>query len=238
MHGSIPAFCAACQVAGTAEHLLCHSSQLRVVPAGGSEACVDAVSLAAFGRMRALVTRYNDQPEQASRPFDTERAGFVMGEGAGVLVLESAEHAALRGAEVLAEVRLALQCSITGAGGCCCDHVLPLPPAVLQPAAGRRSRPEPAVQVRGYGMSGDGLHITQPHPEGDGAVRAMTAAVRDGGLSASDICHVNAHATSTPLGDLAEATAIRQFVGSEGELHASAAECCVKQLVRLRHQML
>jgi 3-oxoacyl-[acyl-carrier-protein] synthase II len=123
--------------------------------------------------MRALSTR-NDDPAAASRPYDKGRDGFVMGEGAGTVVLESAEHAAARGARVYA-------------------------------------------MYGGVGMTSDGHDIAQPDPEGAGAVRAIQAALTDAGLSASDISHVNAHATSTPLGDVAEALALRTALGA----HAS-----------------
>ncbi|MEZ5115400.1 MAG: beta-ketoacyl-ACP synthase II [Candidatus Nanopelagicales bacterium] len=140
-----------------------------LVVVGGTEACIHPLTLASFAAMRALSTR-NDEPERASRPYDKGRDGFVMGEGAGVLVLESAEHAAARGARVYAE-------------------------------------------YAGAGMTSDGHHIAQPEPEGRGAARAITAALADAGLTPADIAHVNAHATSTPLGDVAEAVAIRSALG-------------------------
>jgi 3-oxoacyl-[acyl-carrier-protein] synthase II len=125
--------------------------------------------MAGFASMRALSTR-NDDPAASSRPYDIDRDGFVMGEGAGVLVLESAEFAAARGATVL---------GIYG----------------------------------GSGLTSDGHHIAQPDPEGLGAARAVRFAIEDAGLSTSDIVHVNAHATSTPQGDIAESTAIRAALG-------------------------
>ena len=136
-----------------------------IVIAGGTEACIHPITMAGFGAMRALSTR-NDDPAAASRPYDLGRDGFVMGEGAGLVVLESAEHAAARGA------------TVHGVYG-------------------------------GAGLTSDGHHIAQPDPEGRGAARAITFALEDAGLSITDIVHVNAHATSTPQGDLAEATAIR-----------------------------
>ena len=136
-----------------------------IVIAGGTEACIHPITMAGFGAMRALSTR-NDDPAAASRPYDLGRDGFVMGEGAGLVVLESAEHAAARGA------------TVHGVYG-------------------------------GAGLTSDGHHIAQPDPEGRGAGRAITFALEDAGLSITDIVHVNAHATSTPQGDLAEATAIR-----------------------------
>jgi 3-oxoacyl-[acyl-carrier-protein] synthase II len=146
------------------------SGRADVVVAGGTEACIHPITVASFAAMRALSTR-NDAPERASRPYDKGRDGFVMGEGAGCLVLESAEHAAARGARVYAE-------------------------------------------VAGVGLTADGHHIAQPDPEGRGAKRAIAEALASAGAAPSDVIHVNAHATSTPQGDVAEATAIRAVLGS------------------------
>ena len=140
-----------------------------VVVVGGFEAAVHPLTLAAFGNMRALSTR-NDDPTTASRPYDIGRDGFVMGEGAGILVLETEEHAAARGARVYAT-------------------------------------------LAGAGMTADSHHIAQPDPEGRGATAAMRLALQDADLSPTDIRHVNAHATSTPQGDIAEAQAIRAAFG-------------------------
>jgi 3-oxoacyl-[acyl-carrier-protein] synthase II len=142
-----------------------------VVIAGGTEACIHPITMAGFAAMRALSTR-NDDPAAASRPYDLGRDGFVMGEGAGLVVLESAEHAAARGAKVY---------GIYG----------------------------------GSGLTSDGHHIAQPDPEGKGAARAIALALEDADLRTSDIVHVNAHATSTPQGDIAEATAIRLALGAD-----------------------
>ncbi len=142
-----------------------------VVVAGGTEAVICGITMAGFSAMRALSTR-NDDPTAASRPYDTDRDGFVMGEGAGIVVLESREHAQARGA------------TIYGAYG-------------------------------GAGLTSDGHHIAQPDPEGRGAARAMTEALADAGLTPADVQHVNAHATSTPQGDIAEATAIRGALGAD-----------------------
>ncbi len=142
-----------------------------VVVAGGTEAVICGITMAGFSAMRALSTR-NDDPGAASRPYDTGRDGFVMGEGAGVVVLESREHAQARGA------------TIYGTYG-------------------------------GAGLTSDGHHIAQPDPEGRGAARAITEALADAGLTAADIVHVNAHATSTPQGDIAEAVAIRGALGAD-----------------------
>ncbi|MEN3361254.1 MAG: 3-oxoacyl-[acyl-carrier-protein] synthase [Mycobacteriales bacterium] len=148
---------------------LIRSGRVDVVVAGGSESIVHPLPMAGFAQMRALSTR-NDEPAAASRPFDKARDGFVLGEGAGVLVLERAEHAAARGARV---------------------HAV----------------------LAGAGITSDGYHITAPEPEGRHAARAILAAVRDAGLTAADIVHVNAHATSTQVGDIAEAKAIRASIG-------------------------
>jgi 3-oxoacyl-[acyl-carrier-protein] synthase II len=144
-----------------------------VVVVGGTEAAVHPLPMAAFGQMRALSTR-NDAPEAASRPWDKGRDGFVLGEGAAVLVLESEAHATARGAKVYAE-------------------------------------------AAGAGITADSHDIAQPDPSGAGATRAMQLALRNAGLQASDIGHVNAHATSTPQGDVAEASAIRQALGSAAD---------------------
>ena len=144
-----------------------------VVIAGGAEACIAPITMAGFAAMRALSTR-NDDPAAASRPYDLGRDGFVMGEGAGMVVLESAEFAAARGAKVYA---------VYG----------------------------------GSGLTADGHHIAQPDPEGRGAARAISEAIADAGLSPTDIVHVNAHATSTPQGDIAEATAIRRALGTAAD---------------------
>ncbi|XP_047152246.1 3-oxoacyl-[acyl-carrier-protein] synthase, mitochondrial isoform X1 [Vigna umbellata] len=137
-----------------------------VMLAGGTESSIDALSIAGFCRSRALSTKYNSSPLEASRPFDCGRDGFVIGEGSGVLVLEEFEHAKNRGANVYAE-------------------------------------------IRGYGMSGDAYHITQPPSDGRGAIMAMTHALRQSGLHPSDVDYINAHATSTPLGDTIEGHAIK-----------------------------
>lgn len=147
-----------------------------VVVAGGAEACIHPITVAGFAQSRTLSLR-NDEPERASRPFDIDRDGFVLGEGAGVLVLESAEHARARGARVYGK-------------------------------------------LAGTGITSDAYHITGNHPEGIGQINAMTQAIRQAGLTAADIGHVNAHATSTVVGDVGEAVAIRKAVGDHAVLTA------------------
>lgn len=145
------------------------SGRADMVLVGGTEACIHPLPLAAFAAMRALSKR-NDDPAAASRPWDTGRDGFVFGEGAAVLVIETAEHAKARGARIYGE-------------------------------------------VAGAGITADGHHIAQPDPEGKGATRAMRAALSDAGADPSDVVHINAHGTSTPQGDVAEALAIRTALG-------------------------
>jgi 3-oxoacyl-[acyl-carrier-protein] synthase II len=147
------------------------SGRADVVVAGGTEAAIHALPIAGFAAMQALSTR-NDEPTKASRPYDTGRDGFVLGEGAAVIVLESEEHAKARGAQIYAV-------------------------------------------LAGIGMSADAHHITAPEPNGAGASRAMKQAVESAGLSLGDIAHINAHATSTPVGDVAEANAIVRAFGED-----------------------
>ena len=150
-----------------------------VVIAGGTEATIHPMPVAAFAASRTLSLR-NDDPEGASRPYDVDRDGFVIGEGAGVVVLESAEHAAARGARVYA-------------------------------------------RIAGVGLSADGYHITSPEPSGAGQIRAMQAALEESGIARADIVHVNAHATSTVVGDLIEARSIRGLLGDEADHVALSA---------------
>ncbi|MGE3285783.1 MAG: beta-ketoacyl synthase [Pseudonocardia sp.] len=152
------------------------ANEVDVVLAGGAEACITSIPLAGFSQMRAMSTR-NDEPEKASRPFDVSRDGFVLGEGAGMMVLEREEFAVARGATI--HGRLA-----------------------------------------GIGTSADAHHITAPHPEGSGASRAIAAALRTAGVDRADVGHVNCHATSTPVGDVAEAAAIRASIGDHPVLTA------------------
>ncbi|MBI1349878.1 MAG: beta-ketoacyl-ACP synthase II [Actinomycetales bacterium] len=169
VHGQVSACASGAEAVSYAARMI-QTGRADVVVAGGTEAVIHPITMAGFAAMRALSTR-NDEPERASRPYDVDRDGFVMGEGAGVMVLESAEFAAARGATVL---------GIYG----------------------------------GAGLTSDGHHIAQPDPEGQGAARAITFALEDAGLTARDLVHINAHATSTPQGDIAESVAIRAALGA------------------------
>ena len=151
---------------------LIQRGEIDVALAGGAEAPIGFMCVAGFNAIRALSTR-NDDPAGASRPFDAERDGFVLGEGAGILVLESLAHARRRGARMYAE-------------------------------------------LAGYGASADAFHVTAPSPDHEGAQRSMRSALADAGLAPHDIGYINAHATATPIGDLAEATAIEAVFGAGG----------------------
>ncbi|KQQ80505.1 MULTISPECIES: beta-ketoacyl-ACP synthase II [Micrococcaceae] len=172
----------ACASGTEAMHLgleLIRSGKADVVMCGGAEAAIHPMPLAAFASMQAL-SRRNDDPQRASRPYDIDRDGFVMGEGAGALVLEAEEHALARGARIYAE-------------------------------------------LAGTSVTADAYHITAPDPEGLGATRALKAAMFDGRIQAEDVVHVNAHATSTPVGDKPEYTALRAALGSQLESVAVSA---------------
>ncbi|MGE8318218.1 MAG: beta-ketoacyl-ACP synthase II [Comamonas sp.] len=183
----VTACAAGIQALGDAARLI-RGGEADVAVCGGSEACIDRVSLGGFAAAKALSSGFNDSPEKASRPFDAARDGFVMGEGAGLLVLEELEHALARGATPLAE-------------------------------------------VLGYGTSADAHHITAGPEDGEGARRAMQAALAQAGLEPGQIQHLNAHATSTPVGDRGELAAIRELFGTGGGPAITATKSAIGHLL-------
>lgn len=177
-HAVVSACASGAEAIGYAAEMI-RTGRADVVIAGGTEASIHPMNVAAFAASRTLSLR-NDDPERASRPYDLDRDGFVMGDGAGVVVLESAEHAAARGARVYA-------------------------------------------RIAGVGLSADGYHITSPEPSGEGQIRAMRSALDASGIARIDVVHVNAHATSTVVGDLIEARSIRGLLGDEADHVALSA---------------
>ncbi len=171
-HALVSACASGAEAIGYAAEMI-RTGRADVVVAGGTEAAIHPMPIAAFAASRTLSTR-NDDPTAASRPYDVERDGFVLGEGAGIVVLESAAHAAARGARVHA-------------------------------------------RIAGVGLSADGYHMTSPEPEGRGQIAAMRRALEDAGVAATDVAHVNAHATSTTVGDLVEARSIRAVLGGAAD---------------------
>lgn len=183
----VTACAAGVQAIGDAARLI-RCGDADVALCGGAEACIDTVSLGGFAAARALSTAFNDTPEHASRPFDSARDGFVMGEGAGVLVIEALDHALARGAKPLAE-------------------------------------------ILGYGTTADAYHLTAGPEDGSGARRAMQAALQQAGLKAADVQHLNAHATSTPLGDRGELEAIKAVFGREARIAVSSTKSATGHLL-------
>lgn len=183
----VTACAAGVQAIGDAARLI-RSGEADIAVCGGAEACIDRVSLAGFAAARALSSGYNDTPERASRPFDSGRDGFVMGEGAGLLVIESLEHALARGAQPLAE-------------------------------------------LVGYGTSADAYHLTAGPEDGSGARRAMELALAQAAIEPVQVQHLNAHATSTPVGDLGELAAIKAVFGAENKIAVTSTKSATGHLL-------
>lgn len=183
----VTACAAGVQAIGDAVRLI-RNDEADIALCGGAEAAIDKVSLAGFAAARALSTGSNDAPEKASRPFDSARDGFVMGEGAGLLVIEELEHALARGAKPLAE-------------------------------------------IVGYGTSADAYHMTSGAEDGDGAYRAMKIALRQAGITPAQVQHLNAHATSTPVGDLGEINAIKHLFGEGNTLAITSTKSATGHLL-------
>ena len=183
----VTACAASVQAIGDAARLI-RTGEADIAMCGGTEACIDLVSLGGFAAARALSTGFNETPARASRPFDRDRDGFVMGEGAGILVIEELEHALRRGAQPIAE-------------------------------------------IAGYGTTADAYHITSGPENGDGARRAMEGALRQAALKPGDIQHLNAHSTSTPVGDVSELEAIKSVFGRDGKIAVSATKSATGHLL-------
>lgn len=183
----VTACAAGVQAIGDAARLIrCGEADIAIC--GGAEATIDRVSLGGFAAARALSSAYADDPEAASRPFDVDRDGFVMGEGAGILVIESLEHALARGAT-------------------------------------------PIVELVGYGTSADAYHLTAGPEDGDGARRAMMAALAQAGIQAADVQHLNAHATSTTVGDRGELAAIKRVFGDDNQIAVTSTKSATGHLL-------
>ncbi|QWG20428.1 beta-ketoacyl-ACP synthase II [Bradyrhizobium sediminis] len=183
----VTACAASVQAVGDAARLI-RAGEADIAICGGAEACIDLVSLGGFAATRALSTGFNDTPTQASRPFDRDRDGFVMGEGAGILVIEELQHALARGATPIAE-------------------------------------------LVGYGTSADAYHLTSGPEDGEGARRAMQLALRQAGLAPGDVQHLNAHSTSTPVGDSGELAAIKAVFGNDQGIAVSATKSATGHLL-------
>lgn len=183
----VTACAAGIQAIGDAARLI-RASEADIAVCGGTEACMNIVSLGGFAAARSLSTGFNETPDRASRPFDMSRDGFVMGEGAGILVVEELEHALARGAKPLAE-------------------------------------------IVGYGTTADAHHITSAPEDGDGARRAMQIAMIQAGISPREVRHLNAHATSTPIGDLGEIEAIKRLFGADFGIAVSATKSSTGHLL-------
>ncbi|WP_460139897.1 beta-ketoacyl-ACP synthase II [Pseudomonas sp. S2_E01] len=183
----VTACAAGVQAIGDAARLI-RSGEADIALCGGAEAAIDRVSLAGFAAARALSSGFNDTPERASRPFDSDRDGFVMGEGSGLLVIESLEHALARGAQPLAE-------------------------------------------LVGYGTSADAYHLTAGPEDGSGARRAMSLALAQAGIAPDQVQHLNAHATSTPVGDLGELAAIKSLFGADNKIAVTSTKSATGHLL-------
>lgn len=179
---SLQTACATSNHAISTAMMIIQNNMADVMIAGGSEAAITEMGLAGFCNMKALSTKFNDTPEKASRPFDADRDGFVMAEGAGILIIEDYEHAKARGANILCE-------------------------------------------LASFGMSGDAFDLVMPHKEGTGALQSMQMACDYAGIKTTDISYINAHGTSTPFGDIAEAKAIFRLIGGdERNLHVGSTK--------------
>jgi 3-oxoacyl-[acyl-carrier-protein] synthase II len=183
----VTACAAGVQAIGDAARLI-RAGEADIAICGGAEACIDLVSFGGFAAARALSTKFNDTPWRASRPFDRDRDGFVMGEGAGILVIEDLQHALARGARPIAE-------------------------------------------VTGYGTSADAYHLTSGPEDGEGARRAMQLALRQAGLAPGELQHLNAHSTSTPVGDSSELEAIKAVFGTDRQIAVSATKSATGHLL-------